>query len=138
MDKPLLPALPSAVRGEKPIAVTDGFKLGDLLHLLSMLMGWPKGTVLPILGYCLCVDGQGQPYALRAYVPLSPQQGTTYAGREAARFPEPGQQERWFEGVHMRFTELDITDHAHELLLERRREALVIQMYPERQQRRAA
>lgn len=140
MDKPLLPLLLSALKGEKPISLLDGLREGDLLHLLSALLGWPKGTVLPILGYCLCVDAQGQPYALRAYLPLSTVQGTTYAGREAARFPEPGQQERWFGGVQMRFTELDLTDHADELRLERRREALVVQMYPARQQelRRAA
>lgn len=138
MDKPLLPALPSAVPGEKPIALADGFEPGDLLHLQAELVGRPAGTVLPVLGYCLCLDGQGQPYALRAYLPLSPAFATTYGGREAVRFPEPGQQERWFNGVQMFFTELDITDHAHELLLERRREALVVQMYPERQLRRAA
>jgi hypothetical protein len=139
VNKPLLPALPSTLKGEKPISLTEGFQPGDLLHLLAELVGRPTGTVLPVLGYCLCRDAQGQPYALRAYVPLSPAFATTYAGREAARFPEPGQVERWLGGVQMYFTELDLTDHAHELKLERRREALVIQMYPERQvMRRAA
>lgn len=138
MNKPLLPPLTSAVKGEKPIPLTEGFQPGDLLHLLAEVVGRPAGTVLPVLGYCLCFDGQGQAYALRAYVPLSPAFATTYAGREAARFPEPGQQERWLGGVQMYFTELDLTDHAHELRLERRREALVIQMYPERQQLRRA
>ena len=138
MDKPLLPPLASALKGEKPISLLDGFQPGDLLHLLAEVVGRPAGTVLPVLGYCLCVDAQGQPYALRAYVPLSPAFATTYAGREAARFPEPGQQERWLGGVQMYFTEVDMTDHAHELRLERRREALVIAMYPERQQLRRA
>jgi len=138
MRNSLLPLLLSALKGEKPIPLLDGLREGDLLHLLSHLLGWPKGTVLPVLGYCLCFDAQGQPYALRVYLPLSSVQGTTYAGREAARFPEPRQQERWFGGIQMRFTELDLTDHAHELALERRREALVIQMYPERQQHRLA
>jgi hypothetical protein len=138
VNKPLLPALPSALKGEKPISLTEGFQPGDLLHLLAELVGRPTGTVLPVLGYCLCRDAQGQPYALRAYVPLCPAFATTYAGREAARFPEPGQVERWLGGVQMYFTELDLTDHAHELKLERRREALVIQMYPERQAMRRA
>ncbi len=138
MEKPLLPSLASALKGEKPIALTEGFREGDLLHLKAEVAGRPAGTVLPVLGYCLCVDAQGQPYALRAYVPLSPAFATTYAGREAARFPEPNQRERWLGGVQMRFTEVDLTDHAHELALERRREGLVIQMYPDRQQSRLA
>lgn len=138
MEKPLLPLLASALKGEKPILLTEGLLPGDLLHLKAEVAGRPKGTVLPVLGYCLCLDAQGQPYALRAYVPLCPAQATTYAGREAARFPEPGQQERWLGSVQLFFTELDLTDHAHELALERRREGLLIQMYPERQQHRLA
>lgn len=138
MEKSLLPPLRSFVKGEPPIPLTEGLREGDLLHLLAPVAGRPKGTVLPVLGYCLCVDAQGQPYALRAYVPICPEYATTYAGREAARFPEPGQQERWLGGVQMRFSEIDLTDHAHEIRLERRREGLVIAMYPERQQLRRA
>lgn len=138
MEKPLLPPLASALKGEPPIPLTEGLREGDLLHLLAEVAGRPQGTVLPVLGYCLCVDAQGQPHALRAYVPVCPAFATTYAGREAARFPEPGQQERWLGGVQMRFSEIDLTDHAHELALERRREGLVIAMYPARQLRRAA
>ena len=130
MNKPLLPPLASVLKGEKPIALTEGFQPGDLLHLLADVVGRPAGTVLPVLGYCLCVDAQGQPYALRAYVPLSPAFATTYAGREAARFPEPGQQERWLGGVQLYFTELDLTDHAHELRLERIGGGILIAMYP--------
>lgn len=138
MDKPLLPPLPSALKGEKPICLTDGFREGDLLHLKAEVAGRPKGTVLPVLGYCLCLDAQGQVHALRAYVPLCPGYATTYAGREAARFPEPNQRERWLGSIQLYFSELDLTDHAHELALERRREGLVIAMYPERQQHRLA
>jgi hypothetical protein len=139
MDKPLLPALPSAVRGEKPIALFDGgFLPGDLVHVKADLSGWPANTVLPVLGQNACYDAQGHIWRLVAYLPLSRAFATTYAGRDAARFPEPGQRESWFSGVQMYFTELDITDHAHELALERRREAMVIQLYPERQQRRRA
>jgi hypothetical protein len=138
MEKPLLPPLPSALKGEKPIPLTEGLLEGDLLHFKAPVAGRPKGTVLPVLGYCLCVDAQGQPYALRAYVPLCPEYATTYAGREAARFPEPNQRERWLGSIQLYFSEIDLTDHAHELALERRREALVIAMYPERQQGRLA
>jgi hypothetical protein len=94
MSTSLLPSVASALKGEKPITLAEGLQEGDLLHLKAPLLGRPKGTVLPVLGYCLCFDAQGQPYALRAYVPLCPAQGTTYAGREASRFPEPGQRER--------------------------------------------
>jgi hypothetical protein len=138
MEKPLLPPLPSALKGEKPIPLTEGLLEGDLLHFKAPVAGRPKGTVLPVLGYCLCVDAQGQPYALRAYVPLCPEFATTYAGREAARFPEPNQRERWLGSIQLYFSEIDLTDHAHELALERRREGLVIAMYPERQQLRRA
>jgi hypothetical protein len=138
MEKSLLPPLPSALKGEKPIPLTEGLLEGDMLHFKAPVAGRPKGTVLPVLGYCLCVDAQGQPYALRAYVPLCPEYATTYAGREAARFPEPNQRERWLGGIQLYFSEIDLTDHAHELALERRREGLVIAMYPERQQLRRA
>jgi hypothetical protein len=138
MEKPLLPPLPSALKGEKPIPLTEGLLEGDLLHFKAPVAGRPKGTVLPVLGYCLCVDAQGQPYALRAYVPLCPEYATTYAGREAARFPEPNQRERWLGSIQLYFSEIDLTDHAHELALERRREGLVIAMYPERQVLRRA
>ena len=133
MEKPLLPPLPSALKGEKPIPLTEGLLEGDLLHFKAPIAGRPQGTVLPVLGYCLCLDAQGQPYALRAYVPLCPEYATTYAGREAVRFPEPNQRERWLGGIQLYFSELDLTDHAHELALERRREGLVIAMYPERE-----
>jgi hypothetical protein len=138
MEKSLLPALASALKGEKPILLTEGLLEGDLLHCKAPVAGRPKGTVLPVLGYCLCVDAQGQPYALRAYVPLCPEYATTYAGREAARFPEPNQRERWLGSIQLYFSEIDLTDHAHELALERRREGLVIAMYPERHQLRRA
>jgi hypothetical protein len=138
MSTSLLPSVASALKGEKPITLAEGLQEGDLLHLKAPLLGRPTGTVLPVLGYCLCFDAQGQPYALRAYVPLCPEYATTYAGREAARFPEPGQRERWLGSIQLYFSEIDLTDHAHELALERRREGLVIQMYPERQQHRLA
>ena len=129
MEKSLLPLLASALKGEKPFSLTNGFREGDLLHLTADLIGCFKGTVLPVLGYCLCFDAQGQPYSLRAYVPVCPVGATTYAHREAVRFPEFGQCERWLGGVQMRFTELDLTDHAHELALERRHENLLAQIH---------
>ncbi|MGI4871361.1 MAG: hypothetical protein ACRYFX_09300 [Janthinobacterium lividum] len=134
MDKPLLPFLKGALTPKVPYSVEDGFRTGDLLHLLAEVAGRPAGTVLPVLGQCRCPDAHGRAWRLLAYVPASPTDCTTYAGRQASRFPEAGQVERWFAGVQMRFTEIDITDWADSLALERQTEAIVIQMYPTHRQ----
>lgn len=127
-----LPALRSALLPNHSYSLTDGFVDGDLLHLLAEVARRPAGTVLPILGQCQCFDAQGKPWRLLAYVPASPLDCTTYAGRQASRFPEVGQVERWFAGVQMRFTEIDITDYADELAIERHQEGIVVQMWPKR------
>ena len=134
MDKPLLPFLKGALNPKLPYSVEDGFQEGDLLHLLGEVAGRPAGTVWPVLGQCRCCDPAGHCWRLLAYVPASASDCTTYFGRTASRFPEAGQLERWFAGVQMRFTEIDITDWAESLALERQTEAVVIQMYPPHQQ----
>ena len=124
---PLIPPLgtPKNKRAGQPVA--DGFRDGDLLHLTASVHDYPKGTVLPILGFCLDTEVDGTPYCLRAYVPG---RGTTYAGRQASRFRTALQQEQWFGGIRpLYFTEIDITDHAEALRLERVTEAVVIPMY---------
>lgn len=133
MEKLPVPPLRSALAPKESYAV-DTFLDGDMLHLLDELVHRPAGTVLPVLGQCQYFDAQRQLWRLLAYVPASTEECTTYAGRQASRFPEAGQLERWFGGVHMVFTEIDITDSAEALALERRTEALVIPMYPARQQ----
>lgn len=131
MDKLLLPFLKGALNPKEPYNLNDGFRSSDLLHVLAPGLPWPAGTVLPVLGQCLCRDAQGHAWRLLAYVPACPQECTTYPGRQAARFREEGQVECWFAGIPMGyFTELDITDYADALALERLREAVIIPMYP--------
>jgi hypothetical protein len=124
---PLIPSLPCSDRAREKHLVADGFRDGDLLYLLAGIGDWPAGTVLPVLGFCVCHDVNYQPYALRAYVPG---RATTYSGREAARFPAALQTEMWLGSIPMYFTEIDITDHADALALRRISEAVVIEMYP--------
>lgn len=81
--KPLIPPLGSPTNKRAKLDVSEGFKEGDLLHLAAPVLGYPAGTVLPVLGYCRDEDVDGTPYCLRAYVPGK---GTTYAGRQASRF----------------------------------------------------
>lgn len=133
MDNSLIPPLRSALAPKESYAVAT-FLGGDLIHLLSSVAYWPAGTVLPVLGQCQYFDAQKQLWRLLAYVPASADECTTYAGRQARRFPEAGQLEQWFGGVHMVFTEIDITDSAECLALERRTEAVVIPMYPANRQ----
>lgn len=133
MDASLIPPLRSAL-APKEFFTLSTFLDGDLIHLLAEVARRPAGTVLPVLGQNACYDAKGNLWRLLAYVPASPEECTTYAGRQAARFPEAGQLERWFGGVHLVFTEIDITDSAEGLALERRTEALVIPMYPAGQQ----
>ena len=130
MENTLVPSLRSALEPKQFYDLADGFKDGDLLHLLDELVRRPAGTVLPVLGQNACYDAAGKLWRLLAYVPASPLECTTYAGRQARRFPEAGQTERWFGGVHMLFTEIDITDSAECLAVERCTEAVVIPMYP--------
>ena len=126
----LVPPLPSALPPAAVLSLADGFRAGDLLHLRAALAHRPAGTVWPVLGQCLCRDAQGGAWRLLAYVPASPQQCTTYSGRTARRFPEAGQAEQWFGAVALLFTEIDVTDHAEALALERVAEAKIVAMYP--------
>ncbi|NML67641.1 hypothetical protein HHL22_20765 [Hymenobacter sp. RP-2-7] len=135
MAETLLPPLRGALNPKESHNLQDGFKEADLLHLLQPLAGRPAGTVLPVLGQLACFDARGQLWRLLAYVPASPSECTTYAGRQARRFPEAGQVERWFAGIPLGyFTEIDLTDSAECLALERQTEAIVVPMYPANQQ----
>jgi hypothetical protein len=132
----MLPPLRGALDPKERFDLSEGPHEDDLVHLLAEVAGRPAGTIWTPLGFCLCCDEAGQPYQLRLYVPLSPGHATTYAGREASRFPVPGQVERWFRGVHMRFTEVDVTDYADSLALERISGGIVVPMYPTTQHAR--
>jgi hypothetical protein len=89
--------------------------------------GLSSGTVLPVLGYCINEKVDGTPYCVRAYVPG---RGTTFAGRQASRFRTALQREVWIGGIRpLFFSEINITDQAEALRLERVVEAVVIPMY---------
>ncbi|MDO7877350.1 hypothetical protein Q5H93_21575 [Hymenobacter sp. ASUV-10] len=125
--KPLIPLLGSPVNKRAKLDVSEGFKEGDMLVLTGRVLSFRAGTVLPVLGYCLDMDVDGTPYCLRAYVPGK---RTTYAGRQASRFRTALQQEVWFGGMRsLYFTELDVTDHAEAIRLQRETGAIVIPMY---------
>jgi hypothetical protein len=117
----LLPALPDALAPgkRKPLhSVATGFGPATKLHLVHALAGHDAGTALDVIGQCLCRDANGEAWRLLAYVAPSASEFTSYADRQAARFPEAGQMECWFGSVYLFFTEIDITDHAESLLLE--------------------
>jgi hypothetical protein len=118
----LIPALPDALAPGKRKAFFDmasGFGPANYLHLLADVAGHLAGSVLPVLGQCLSRETPTSPaYALVAYVPVSQTQQLAYGERSAARFEVGQHAERWFEGVQMFFTEIDITDYAECLALE--------------------
>jgi hypothetical protein len=133
--RPLLPRLPCARRAKDRYGIADGLHPTDRLHVTAPCEGYDAGTILPVLGYNLYLDAQGDTYAVHAYVPGY---GTTAAGRQALRFPSPMQQEVLFQELPAFLTELDLTDHADSLALERLHEAVVIPMYPTEEHRRLA
>lgn len=122
---PLVPPIKCALsRGERHDLAT-GFRAGDVLHLTADAEGHCKGAALPVLGFCLEEEADGTTYALRAYVAGA----TPYDQRQAARFPVPLQQERWFgETRPAAIAEIDVTDYPG-LRLERAAEAKIIPMY---------
>jgi hypothetical protein len=120
----LIPLLASPGHKKPSLSVAAGFTENDLLHLAAPVLDFPTGMVLPVL---IDEEVDGTPYCVRAYVPG---RGTTFAGRQASRFRTALQREVWFGGIRpLFFTELDVTDHAEALRLERVVEAVVIPMY---------
>jgi hypothetical protein len=123
----LIPLLRGPKKRRPELSVAQGFTDGDLLHLTGPVLGYEAGTVLPVLAFCIDEELDGTPYCVRAYVPGK---GTTYAGCQAARFRTALQKEQWFGGIRpLYFTEVDVTDHADMLRLERVSEAIIIPMY---------
>ncbi|MGI4875252.1 MAG: hypothetical protein ACRYFX_29195 [Janthinobacterium lividum] len=117
---PLVPCLRDILNKRRLHPVTD-LQPGDQLHTTAPILGFPKGISRPIYGYCLHTDEQGQPYAVTAYVqPLSlGEPAVPYTEREARRYPTMGQREQWFGSVLMYLVEVDLTDYADCLRLER-------------------
>lgn len=126
---PLVPTLPDVANKRMRHPITD-LRGGDQLHLTAKVLGFAKGSVLGIYGYCILRDADGTPYQVRAYV----RGGThcvAYSAREAVRFRFEDQKERWFGSVLLYLTEIDLTDYADCLKLERQPEPLVRLLYPE-------
>ncbi len=128
---PLVPSLPDVACKRTRHAITD-LRDGDLLHVLADIAGpdgkplFRKGTIVPVLGFVRCDDLTGLAYVVRAYVPGF---GTSLACRDARMFPTALQQEMLFSYPET-ITEVDLTDHADALALERHVGARVIPMYP--------
>lgn len=116
----LVPTLTDAVNKRVKHSATT-LQPGDQLHLTAPILGFPKGISRAIHGYCLHLDEQGRAYAVTAYVqPLDMGKHTIpYTEREARRYPTPNQREQWFGSVLMYLTEIDLTDYADCLRLER-------------------
>jgi hypothetical protein len=94
---------------------------GDALHLMAPLLGFKKGRKVSIYGYCVEYDTQGQAFSVTAYVRPDGLGDHTlaYAERQAGRYPTANQKEQWFGSVLMYLTEIDLTDYADCLRLER-------------------
>lgn len=119
--KLLTPTLPDALNKGIDHDVAD-LQGGDQLHLKARLLGFPKGAVLPIYGYCTLYDENGSPYCITAYVRptgASGQPVVAYTERDANRYRFDNQQERWFGAVLMYLVPVDLTDYADVLKLER-------------------
>jgi hypothetical protein len=117
---PLVPTLADLFNKRVRHAIT-ALQAGDSLHLTAPVHGFARGRKLGIYGYCVQYDTQGQPYAVVAYVrpdELS-RYAVAYAEREAGRYPTDSQREQWFSSVLMYLVEIDLTDYADCLRLER-------------------
>jgi hypothetical protein len=113
----LVPTLPDVVNRRRKHVITD-LQGGDQLHFTAAILGFPKGSVQGIYGYCTYTDEQGQVYAVTAYV-RGGTHAVAYTEREARRYPTANQHEQWFGAVLMYLTEIDLTDYADCLRLER-------------------
>jgi hypothetical protein len=118
----LVPTLADIVNKRVRHNATD-LQGGDQLHFTAPVLGFPKGGVAGIYGYCVYTDDQGQPYAVTAYV-RGGAHAVAYTEREARRYPTANQREQWFGSVLMYLTEIDLTDYADCLRLERLSERL--------------
>lgn len=114
---PLVPTLADVFNKRVRHTVTD-LRGGDQLHLTAPVAGFPKGSVHGIYGYCTYTDEQGQVYAVTAYV-RGGSQAVAYTDRAARRYATANQHEQWFGSVLMYLTEIDLTDYADCLRLER-------------------
>jgi hypothetical protein len=117
---PLVPSLTDLFNKRVRHLATD-LQPGDSLHLMAPILGFKKGRKVSIYGYCVEYDTQGQPFSVTAYVRPDGLGDHTlaYSERQAGRYPTAGQREQWFGSVLMYLTEIDLTDYADCLRLER-------------------
>jgi hypothetical protein len=99
ISAPLVPALTDLFNKRVRHAATD-LQPGDQLHFTAPILGFARGTVHALYGYCVHYDAQGQPYAVTGYINGGPL-AVAYTEREARRYPTPGQREQWFGSVLM-------------------------------------
>ena len=116
----LVPTLADAVNKRVRHTATD-LQPGDQLHLTAPILGFPRGITRAIYGYCVQADEQGCAYRVTAYVQALALGGHTvaFSERDARRYPATNQQERWFGERLMYLIEIDLTEYADCLRLER-------------------
>jgi hypothetical protein len=121
---PPLPLLPDALRPKDKKAARSIAELqaGDQLHLTAAVLGLPKGSVLPIAGLCRTVTPDGHTVNVVAYVlpRATTAQTALFTERDYYRFPCALYQEVWFGTPPVVLVEIDLTDYADCIRLERR------------------
>lgn len=123
----LLPTLPDLFNKRVRHPLTT-LQPGDSLHLTAAVCGFPKGRKVSIYGFCVQFDTQGDAIGVTAYVrpdSLS-EHAVAYSERDAQRYPTANQREQWFGSVLMYLTEIDLTDYADCLRLERLNERVAM------------
>lgn len=127
---PLVPTLPDVADKRLRHQLAD-LRGGDQFHFTARALGFPKGAVVPAYGKCVYYDPEtGQPYAVTAYV-RGGSEAVPYAERQAVKYRTAHQKEQWFGSVLLFLTEIDLTDYADVLRLERVAEPLAQLLYPE-------
>ncbi|MBO2009207.1 hypothetical protein [Hymenobacter negativus] len=129
---PLTISLPDALAKGVKHSI-DTLRGGDQLHVKAAMLGFPKGAVLPIAGTCCTVDLDGRVVNVVAYVlPVAATaQVVAFTERDYRRFPCALYREMWFGTPPVCLVEVDLTDYADCLKLERQPEALARLLYPE-------
>lgn len=131
----LLPTLPDALRpkDKKAAHPINTLRGGDQLHTTAAILGLNKGMALPVAGCCTTVSLDGQVVNVVAYVlPLSTKaQAVAFTERDYRRFPCALYRETWFGTPPVSLVEIDLTDYADCLRLERQPEPLARLLYPD-------
>ncbi len=102
---------------------------GDQFHLKFPMLGLPKGK-LPIYGYSVYYDANGQPYQVLAYV-RGGENAISYLNREFKKRHTGAKKEEWFGGFTMYLTQVCLTENCDLLRIERLSDELYTLLYPE-------